>query len=141
MKATLKILSLEDCQKNHIPPFHTPKENQIVLCKQFQDKYRIYKITKCYNRYRCFDIEVLSHNEFHTYNTILSTPIAELHKIFCEYTDGGKLFKMPLSPDDYEYGLSKIEQKVEIDFKFHKDLEDDIMDGIWNYPICKIIKP
>jgi len=146
MKALLKILSINDCHINLIPPFHTPKKDQIVLCKQFQEDFQIYKIVKVWTGH-FFDLEVLSSNEFRTYNTILSVPFSELHQIFCEYVDGKTLFKIPLCPEDYEYGLSKIgqdfllikmESEVEIEFKFHKDLEDDIMDGIWNYPMGKI---
>jgi hypothetical protein len=134
MKATLKIIPVI-CD---VPPYHTPKEKQLVLSKQFQNEYRIYRVTKSWRPYRFFDLESVKPSEFRAYDKILSAPIDELFQIGCECVDGHTL---PLSPDDWEYALEKIGKEiVEIEIKEHKDIEDDVMDGIWNYPICKIIK-
>lgn len=143
MKAILKIFPVI-CD---VPPYHVPKEKQIVVSKQFQDFYRLYRVTKSWRPYRFYDLESIKPSEFRSYDKILSVPIEELFQIGCEYwyrypfpiDRGSVLRQVPLTPDDWEYAITKIGEEVEIEIYEHKEIEDDAMDGIWNYPICKII--
>lgn len=134
MKAILKIFPVI-CD---VPPYHVPKEKQLVVSKQFQEQYRLYRVSKSWRPYRFYDLESVKPSEFRSYDKILSVPIEELFQIGCECIDGQII---TLSPDDWEYALEKIGKEfVEIEVSKYKEIEDNATDGIWNYYMCKIVK-
>lgn len=74
MKAKIKLIR---------PVFGSLKEGDIVACKQFQSKFRAYKVGKKWSG-EFYDLQAVAPSRFFTYDEILSVPISEIYQISCE---------------------------------------------------------
>jgi len=100
MKAIIKLESVK----------RAPKEGEIVICKQFQESYRAYRVKKNWDNFH-FDLAAVTSHEFHSYDEIHSVPIELIYQVVCEAY--GVTYSLR-KDYDYEYAVKRIGEEVEV---------------------------